>query len=58
MGQVTRHVPPEPGVTEIRVHGVGGTAPEALLEQTGMGAARRAAGLGDRQKQALLDALS
>lgn len=36
MGQVTRHVPPEPGVTEIRVHGVGGTAPEALLEQTGI----------------------
>jgi hypothetical protein len=35
MPSVNRHVKPEIGVTEIRVHGVGGTAPEALLEQTG-----------------------
>lgn len=35
MASVNRHVKPELGVTEIRVHGVGGTAPEALLEQTG-----------------------
>jgi hypothetical protein len=33
---VTHHLGPEPGVTEIRVHGVGGTPPEALLEQTGV----------------------
>lgn len=36
MAAVTRHLRPEPGVTEIRVHGVGGTTPEALLEQTGV----------------------
>jgi hypothetical protein len=35
MASVNRHVKPEVGVTEIRVHGVGGTAPEALLEQSG-----------------------
>jgi hypothetical protein len=35
MASVNRHEKPEVGVTEIRVHGVGGTAPEALLEQTG-----------------------
>lgn len=36
MVQVTRYILPEPGATEIRVHGVGGTAPEAMLEQTGI----------------------
>lgn len=36
MAAVNLHVPPAPGVTEIRVHGVGGTPPEALLEQTGV----------------------
>jgi hypothetical protein len=35
MASVNRHQKPEVGVTEIRVHGVGGTAPEELLEQTG-----------------------
>lgn len=41
MAAVTHHLPPEPGVTEIRVHGVGGATPEAMLEQTGV---RQAAG--------------
>lgn len=36
MAAVHRHVPPDGGVTEVRVHGVGGTTPEALLEQTGV----------------------
>ena len=36
MAAVTHHLRPEPGVTEIRVHGVGGTTPEALLDQTGV----------------------
>lgn len=36
MAAVTHHLPPEPGVTEIRVHGVGGATPEAMLEQTGV----------------------
>ncbi len=36
MAAVNHHAPPRPGVTEIRVHGVGGTPPEALLEQTGV----------------------
>jgi hypothetical protein len=36
MGVVNRHVPPEDGVTELRIHGVGGTTPDALLEQTGV----------------------
>ena len=36
MAAVTHHLRPEPGVTEIRVHGVGGTTPEALLEQSGV----------------------
>lgn len=35
MASVNRHEKPQVGVTEIRVHGVGGTAPEALLDQTG-----------------------
>jgi hypothetical protein len=35
MASVNRHEKPEAGVTEIRVHGVGGTTPETLLEQTG-----------------------
>ena len=35
MALVNRHERPQLGVTEIRVHGVGGTAPDALLEQTG-----------------------
>ena len=38
--------------------GYGPAKVSALLEQTGIDASRRAAGLGDRQKQALLDALS
>ena len=37
--------------------GYGPAKVTALLEQTGIDASRRAAGLGDRQKQALLDAL-
>jgi hypothetical protein len=37
--------------------GYGPAKVNALLEQTGIDASRRAAGLGDRQKQALLDAL-
>ena len=37
--------------------GYGPAKVSALLEQTGIDASRRAAGLGDRQKQALLDAL-
>ena len=37
--------------------GYGPATVSALLEQTGIDASRRAAGLGDRQKQALLDAL-
>jgi hypothetical protein len=41
MADVAHHLPPGPGVTEIRVHGVGGTTPEAMLEQTGV---RQAAG--------------
>lgn len=36
MGVVNRHVPPEDGVTELRIHGVGGTTPTSLLEQTGV----------------------
>lgn len=36
MAAVLHYLPPEPGVTEIRVHGVGGTTPESLLEQTGV----------------------
>lgn len=36
MVAVIHPVQPEPGITEIRVHGVGGTTPEALLEQTGV----------------------
>ena len=38
--------------------GYGPAKVSALLEQTGIDASRRAAGLGDRQKQALLDALA
>ena len=37
--------------------GYGPAKVSALLEKTGIDASRRAAGLGDRQKQALLDAL-
>jgi hypothetical protein len=36
MAAVNHHMPPNRGVTEIRVHGVGGTPPESLLEQTGV----------------------
>jgi hypothetical protein len=36
MAAVLHHVPPERGVTEIRVHGVGGTSAASLLEQTGV----------------------
>lgn len=36
MGVVNRHVPPEEGATELRIHGVGGTTPTSLLEQTGV----------------------
>ena len=35
MSRQVRHVPPEPGVTEIRVHGVGGASPETILERSG-----------------------
>jgi hypothetical protein len=37
--------------------GYGPAKVSALLEQTGIDVSRRAAGLGDRQRQALLDAL-
>jgi SOS response regulatory protein OraA/RecX len=37
--------------------GYGPAKVNALLQQTGIDASRRAAGLGDRQRQALLDAL-
>ena len=37
--------------------GYGPAKVSALLEKTGIDSSRRAAGLGDRQKQALLDAL-
>ncbi|MCO1660970.1 integration host factor, actinobacterial type [Pseudonocardia humida] len=37
--------------------GYGPAKVTALLEQTGIDASRRAAGLGDRQRQALIDAL-
>jgi hypothetical protein len=37
--------------------GYGPAKVSQLLEQTGIDASRRAAGLGDRQRQALLDAL-
>ena len=37
--------------------GYGPAKVSALLEQTGIDASRRAAGLGDRQRQALIDAL-
>jgi len=37
--------------------GYGPAKVSALLEQAGIDASRRAAGLGDRQRQALLDAL-
>ena len=37
--------------------GYGPAKVSALLQQTGIDASRRAAGLGDRQRQALLDAL-
>ncbi|MBW3605832.1 MAG: hypothetical protein KY460_13195 [Actinobacteria bacterium] len=36
MPPVTRHLPPQPGVTEVRVHGVGGGTPQGLLRQTGV----------------------
>lgn len=38
--------------------GYGPAKVTALMEQTGIDASRRAAGLGERQRQALLDALS
>jgi len=38
--------------------GYGPAKVSALLEQTGIDASRRAAGLGERQRQALLDALA
>ena len=37
--------------------GYGPAKVSALLEQTGIDPSRRAAGLGDRQRQALIDAL-